>query len=445
MLKLRLYIAQSTLLVSLFVFSIAHAAYSELLTSATEMVAKGKNQAAYELLMQSFEQNVGDPEYDYLLGVAALDSGHPTQAIFAFERVLDIEPDHQLARADLARAYYQSGEREAAKQEFQSLKVSDLSEGMEQVVDRFLSAIEQGYGVSQSRFSAYIQASGGYDSNVNGATSENTVAIPALGNLIFTLNQDNQETDSAVGSIEGGFEMETQILRPNMHLIAGASIEQRSPIKHADFRSRTLNANVGMKYASGKSQYLLLGQGQRYQFAGETNRNLLGATGQWRYSLTDNTQLTAFTQWAALRYPEQEVRNANSISGGFGFAHSFAGSLSPVMFGSVFGGKERELEQSRPDLGRDYAGARMGGQILLTPEISSFASLNYQYSIYSGNDPLFFIRRKDQVYGVNAGINYQPIKGLVVTPSLNYSRNESTIDINQYERWQAFITLRKNL
>lgn len=425
--------------------SVVHAANVELLERATDLVATGENQAAYELLMQSFEQNVGNPEYDYLLGVAALDSDHPTQAIFAFERVLDVDPEHQLARADLARAYYQSGEREAAKQEFTTLKESDLAEGMEQAVDRFLSAIEQGYGASQSRFNAYVKASAGYDSNVNGATSQSAVAIPALGNLVFTLNQSNQETDSAFGSIGGGFEMETQILQPNIHMIAGASIEQRSPINHADFRSRTLDANVGFKYAAGKSQYLVLAQGQRYQFAGETNRNLLGGTGQWRYALSDSSQLTAFTQFAALRYPGQEVRNANSFSGGLGYAHSFKGNLSPVMFTSVFAGKERELERTRPDLGRDYAGARLGGQITLNSKLTTFSSLNYQYSIYNGNDPLFLTRRKDQLFGIDFGLNYQPIKGLVVTPQFNFSKNESKIDINEYERWQAFITLRKNL
>ena len=116
-----------------------------------------------------------------------------------------------------------------------------------------------------------------------------------------------------------------------------------------------------------------------------------------------------------------------------------------MIFGSVFGGKERELNRTRPDLGREYLGARLGGQLSFSDKLNMYSSVNYQHSLYGGDDPLFFIRRRDHLYGVDLGINYQPIKGLVVTPQFNYSKNESSIQLNGYDRWQAYITLRKNL
>ena len=54
----------------------------------------------------------GDPDYDYLLGIAALDSGKPNEAIFALERVLAVKPNHLQARAEIARAYFATGEKE---------------------------------------------------------------------------------------------------------------------------------------------------------------------------------------------------------------------------------------------------------------------------------------------------------------------------------------------
>ena len=38
----------------------------------------------------------GDPGFDYLLGIAALDSGHLTHRVFVLERVLAVQPDQCL-------------------------------------------------------------------------------------------------------------------------------------------------------------------------------------------------------------------------------------------------------------------------------------------------------------------------------------------------------------
>lgn len=40
------------------------------------------------MLFAQHEQHPGTPDFDLLPGIAALDSGHPSQAFFAFERVL---------------------------------------------------------------------------------------------------------------------------------------------------------------------------------------------------------------------------------------------------------------------------------------------------------------------------------------------------------------------
>lgn len=49
---------------------------------------------AYQLLAPLEDSRAGNPEYDYLLGVAALNAGRPKLAVFAFERVLSVQPGH---------------------------------------------------------------------------------------------------------------------------------------------------------------------------------------------------------------------------------------------------------------------------------------------------------------------------------------------------------------
>ncbi len=59
-------------------------AFADAVTDRAKRLMQQKNApAAYELLAPLESQRAGDPEYDYLLGIAALDSGQRERAIFA--------------------------------------------------------------------------------------------------------------------------------------------------------------------------------------------------------------------------------------------------------------------------------------------------------------------------------------------------------------------------
>src|SRR5258706_205275 len=80
-------------------------AFADEVTDRARRLLQEKNpQAAYQLLQPLESQRAGDPEYDYLLGIAALDSGERERAVFALERVLAVNPNHAQARAEIARA-----------------------------------------------------------------------------------------------------------------------------------------------------------------------------------------------------------------------------------------------------------------------------------------------------------------------------------------------------
>src|SRR5207244_648186 len=83
-------------------------------------LAQKQPKQAYALLLPQEAARAGDPEFDYLLGLAALDSGELERAVFALERVLAVQPDNHLARAEIARAYLEMGARDAARQELEA-------------------------------------------------------------------------------------------------------------------------------------------------------------------------------------------------------------------------------------------------------------------------------------------------------------------------------------
>lgn len=171
---------------------------------AREQLKNKQAAAAYSLLAPHADERAGDPEFDYLLGIAALDAGEPGEAVFALERVLAADPDNALARAEIARAYYALSEFETARQEFENVQnAGEVPAAARETLDRYLSLIERAQ-IGPSRVSVFLSVAFGYDSNVNSGTDESQVAIPILGNLPFQLVDGALDQEDGFVTVAGG-------------------------------------------------------------------------------------------------------------------------------------------------------------------------------------------------------------------------------------------------
>ena len=73
---------------------------------------------AYQRATQLRNQYEGDPRFDYLYGLAALNTAHNNEAVFALERVVANSPKLTRARLDLAIAYIKIKNPNAALEQF---------------------------------------------------------------------------------------------------------------------------------------------------------------------------------------------------------------------------------------------------------------------------------------------------------------------------------------
>ena len=147
----------------------------EVLEQAQALLNRAQAQAAYDLLKPLEEMRAGEPGYDYLLGLAALEVGFPVEAVFALERVVDLNPNHGPARAELARAYIALGETDDARTEFDKVRQMDVPADVRETIDRYMTAIEVYHDATRTRFRPWIEFGVGYDTNVNSATDQNLV------------------------------------------------------------------------------------------------------------------------------------------------------------------------------------------------------------------------------------------------------------------------------
>ena len=432
-------LGKAVLVAALAAFSTCASA-DALTDRAKQLLRDRQYKQAYELLLPQEPNRAGDPEFDYLLGISALDAGDPERAIFALERVLALQPNNHVARAEIARGYLAVGEREAARREFDTVRRQQIPEQAKATVDRYLSAIAAA-DVTQVR--RYVEAGFGYDSNVNSATSQSQIAIPGiLGGIVADFSSANRRPDHFL-TFAGGADF-TRKLSPAFAIVGSGSGSVKSNIDEGQFDTYNIEGNLGGRFTSGKEAFTLALQAQQFGVEAARYREAAGIVAQWQHNYHERRQSTLFAQATKLTYPTQPIRDANRGVIGIGYATAGTGDYAPALFTSVYGGQEREEADGVPHLGHDLAGIRIGGQVRMGLGWGIFANAAHERRLYGGTDPAFLVRREDRQYDVTAGISYLLYAATTLVAQISHTRNDSSIVINDFDRTVASMLVRVN-
>ena len=431
-----------------FAFSHVVLAQDDVLIQAKRNLDGGDPQAAYSLLIPLQSERAGDPNYDFLLGSAALGIGKNTEAVFALERVLALRPDSAPARTLIARAYFNLKETETAKREFENVRKQEVPPEVALTIDRFLDAIARIEDAQRVTIRGYVEAGIGHDSNVNSATSDSQVAVPALAGQIFTLSPSSREQADTFISFGGGVGIRAPLTK-SFSLFGGVAYSNKTNVEESDFSTYYYDANFGASYKTQRNTFTLVAQSNNFyvdnpQLYSDAYRNAYGGTAQWKYDFNARSQVSAFAQYTELRYPSQSVRNAKRYVGGLGFAHAFKAG-GPIVYYGAYGGAEEEDNEPFPQFGHDLYGVRIGAQQFISEKYAVFLNLSGERREYHGQDPFFLTVREDDQYNASAGVYFVPRKSLRITPQVTWTQNTSNISINEFDRWVVSITLRQEI
>ena len=414
----------------------------ELADRAKQLLEQRRAREAYELLLPHESERAGNVEYDYLLGIAANDAGEAERAVFALERVLALEPQNHLARAEIARAYLALGERDAARREFETVRGQPIPEAAKANIERFLAAIR---AADTTRVEGFVEIGFGYDTNVNSATASSQITLPAavpiIGGQTLVLDPLTRAREDAFAALSAGVNV-THKLTDAWALVGGASGLARLHESENQFDQATLDANLAARWTHGRDALTLGGQLQSFQLDYARYRDVAGLVAQWQHSYDEYRQVSLFGQHARLRYPTQNVRDADRDVVGVAYGRAFTVRYSPVVFASAYAGRERELDSDFPQVGYNLWGIRAGGQIALGKGWSILATAAYEQRDYGGPEPVFDETRKDRQTDLSAGVSYLLRANTTVTAQLAYTDNRSNIPISTFDRTVAGVSVR---
>lgn len=117
------------------------AAKEKTLLEAEALLKNGRPAEGYALLLPLEKERAGEARFDYLLGIAALDSNRPDKAVPALKRALAANPGFAGARLEMARAYYQLDDLPNARAEFETGMAQNPSEAVRVTIRKYLEII----------------------------------------------------------------------------------------------------------------------------------------------------------------------------------------------------------------------------------------------------------------------------------------------------------------
>lgn len=415
------------------------------LRQAHDWLQGGQAKTAYSLLAPLEPELAGVPEFDWLFGQAALHSDRPSEAAFAFERCLAIDPGNGLCRLGIARAHISLQEHASARDELEILSQASPPSQVQDVIADYMGLLSGQEMTSQdTRLTSYLQLGTGYDSNINNATARDSMALPLFNNLVFRLNRDGRKKESGFAQARFNISYSTPIAT-HWRFLTEANIAATGNWDTHDYDTLVSDLSVGLARRANKHQFIGRVQGQNYRLGNHTYRNLVGVLGQYAYAISDQSEVSVFAQGSRLVYPGHRLRNANRYTLGASWTQGLANDRA-VAYLSAYGGSENAIRSHAPEFyDHKFAGVRTGGMVLVTPRLQLEAGVGAEQRRYDGRDVLFQKARRDTYYDAYLGFNYAINRKLSIRPQYRYANNNSNITLNDYDRHVVTMNLRYEL
>jgi tetratricopeptide (TPR) repeat protein len=414
------------------------------LRAAEILIWQGRAETAWQQLAPQELQRAGDPDYDYVLGLAALESGRPDLATLAFERVLARDPNFLGARLDLARAWFALNLHDLAKQELLELKSLNPPPAALASIEKYLAEIETprtAAPTAGTAFNAWLEALLGRDSNINTSTGNASLFVPALGGSV-TLGADSVSIQDDYLALSAGAGVTH---RTANGWVFNASLDgtEKGTDKAAAYNSREWNLRAGMHYNTGAHTVGLSLQYGHMNLDGAPYRSTTSHGAEYRYTLTPQDQLFIFGQRSLVRYDggTNGPNNANVDLLGTGWLRALDGEGRTLLSLSAYAGRDDEIA-GRTDGDKELAGMKLGAQHRFNSQWSAQASVGIQHGVYQSINPLFLTKRRDDVHEASLGLNWQFARGWSLKPQINWLRSDSNLALYDYSRTDASVSLR---
>ena len=428
---------RKAILLSLVLAAWTANANEQTLREAQSLLNQGQSQGALELLAPHEPQLAGNPQFDYLYGLALLESGDTGRAVFALERAVAADPGFAAARLELARAYFAEGDLDLARDELVILRGQNPPPAARLVIDNLFADIDSRLQPGTNQYEGSVVFGAGFDSNANAATD----ASRFLG---FVLDPQSRETPSVFASVGGGGRIRRPLATGVVWDTRGDLLQRNYPdatfvnTTLASLRSSIRRVHQGGSYSGGLTAY-------RLNTDGSLNNEGVSLEGNYNRNLGPRMQWGLIGKYTAIRYDTaQQVRDVDQILGGGALSRAF-GDQDKGSYGGTFLFGRDEATETASRYSRDLYGLRLFMGWSFNENVRLQIVGGYSRSEY---DSVFFPQestqaRKDSLSNLTLNLSWQINPRWSAVYNVTYQDNDSNVPIFAYDRGVVGVTLRR--
>jgi hypothetical protein len=415
------------------------------IAAAMQLIREGRAADAQVRLERLAPRPSGNPDFDYVYGVALLDAGRPAQAVGALRRAINARPDFQVARAELGRALAAMGDLAGARRELDAVRAAGgIPAEARDALTRQVLVIDQALAAQTGpRLTGYIETSVGYDTNVNSGPASDQLVIPALAFLgPATILPSTMPKKAGFAEIAGALNYAHPIGTDGA-FFANLAGSFRPLFRHDEFDTGLVGGEVGFARQIGQRDvFSVAAIGQAFWTGGDLLRTIYGAAGQWRREVDGWNGILSAT-WLGLEYPSGAGVNADRYTATATLLRRFdAMPLTPLMSVSASAGKEIARDGASDFMSFLLWGLRAHLETTITPAVSAFVQAGYEFHRHDDDYPMFMQRREDQLFEVTGGLDIKLNEKAHLRPAVRWSQTRSNVDIFDTERWIGWIAMR---
>lgn len=352
-----------------------------------------------------------------------LASQRPSAALLLTQRLLAVQPTDAKALALLADALA------ALNAEPATYDFSDWQGAASRPLWRSL--------LNSVQHAAWIGVEVGSDSNINSATSQDTIPIPLLNYRSLTLDPLLTRRPSSFVGINAGAAFRKP-LSASLAVGARGTVAARFNSAEYSYLPHSYQAEVSVtKYLGDTQLDAELGFAQDW-IAGYRFTDRLGIAVRASTSLLQTWRAELSASGSQNRYPQFNGVKTTQLKGSAGLTHGPSGLSGSVHYG------EELAAGSIKDLDRRFTGFSLSGRWPLLERGTLVARFGMIRSEYLLPSPLFVTQRVDTANDIELAFTYRLSDHWFVTPRVIAEQNKSSIPVVSFKRHQGMVELRRS-
>jgi len=409
------------------------AAAEDIHLKAVSLLEAGEPQAAYNLLMDNFDQSSTSPQQWFLLAMSAKESGRPADEVISYlKKVIELDPRAGRPKLELAQILQSQGKKDEAKKYFMAVRALNPPKAVGDNIDAYVAAMDR----EARSWHVRTSLSWIYDTNANAGPAIDSVLMFGLP---FELSEDAKKTEDTGYKLGLGLDHYKKITE-RISWQSGMSLDYTNYHKVDSLDSTHISLSTGPTWRAGKKavvsmpviyDWLRVGHQRSYYYY------LFGVAPQLRYYLSYNMYLGMTGTYSEKKYKDQGDRDLDkwSVEPFFNFPVGKRGNLR---FG-VTGGRENSGIDT-------YSDRLLSGNISYSHIFGKYLSTRLYYSYidtkYDEIEAAYTEVRHDKTHYISAVFDY-PIEiiksNLMLT--VDYTDTASSLDMYTYDRSQVYLTL----